>query len=208
MAAFNLFSHATQDLYPNAFLRGQHKLLPAQVATIAVVYNLGAISGCILAGTLSQRLGRRSTIMTAAIAALVVIPFWAYASGMVWLGLTAFLMQFCVQAAFGVVPAHLNEIAPGEVRGTFAGLTSQIGNLLAAGTATLQSTIADHMDHNFSLAMAGTAAVGAVAVAVLVRFGREARDSTMTVAPDPASDDAALTTPQHPTATGLRSSSL
>ena len=181
MAAFNLFSHATQDLYPNAFLKGQHKLTPSTVATLAIIYNIGAISGSVLAGTLSQRLGRRRTMITAALAALIMVPFWAYASGVVMLGITAFMMQFCVQAAYGVVPAHLNEISPGEIRGTFGGLVAQLGNLLAAGTATLQSSIADHMDHNFSLAMAGTAAVGAVAVAVLVRFGHESPDSAMTV---------------------------
>ena len=179
MTAFNVFSHSTQDLYPNAFLKGQHGLTPGLVATIAVIYNIGAICGCVLAGSLSQRFGRRNTIVVAAVAALVVVPFWAFASGIVWLAVTAFLMQFAVQAAYGVVPAHLNEISPGEVRSTFPGLTSQLGNLLAAGTATLQSTIADGMNHNYSIALASTAAVGAIAVAVLIRLGREAPNSDL-----------------------------
>ena len=179
MTAFNLFSHSTQDLYPNAFLQGQHGLSPGLVATVAIIYNIGAICGCVLAGTLSQRFGRRNTIVVAAVAALVIVPFWAFASGVVWLALTAFLMQFAVQAAYGVVPAHLNEISPGEVRSTFPGLTSQLGNLLAAGTATLQSTIADGMNHNYSVALASTAAVGAVAVAILTRIGREAPNADL-----------------------------
>jgi SHS family lactate transporter-like MFS transporter len=120
---------------------------------------------------------RRRTIVVAALGALVVIPFWAYASGIFWIGLTAFLMQFAVQAAYGIVPAHLNEISPDAVRSTFPGVTSQIGNLLAAGTATLQSSIADHAGgHNFSLPFAITASTGAVAVALLVWLGRDASD--------------------------------
>jgi SHS family lactate transporter-like MFS transporter len=77
------------------------------------------------------------------------------------------------------VPAHLNELSPAEIRGTFPGFTYQLGNLLAAGNATLQSSIADHMHHDYSYALAGVAACGAIAIALLVGFGREARGIRM-----------------------------
>jgi SHS family lactate transporter-like MFS transporter len=194
MAAFNLFSHSTQDLYPNAFLKGQHHLAPSTVALIAIIYNCGSITGCLLAGAFSQKFGRRNTIVLAALAGLCVIPFWAFVSGPVLLALTAFLMQFTVQAAYGIVPAHLNEISPGSIRSTFPGLTSQLGNLIAAGTATLQSSLADRMHHNFSVPFAVTAGAGALAVALFVRLGPEASSvdfsSGAAAAPDAATENA------------------
>ncbi len=179
MTAFNFFAHSTQDLYPGAFLRGQHQLAPGTVATIAVIYNIGAIAGCLLAGTLSQHLGRRRTIVGCALLAILVIPLWAFSATPVWLAVGAFLMQFCVQGAFGVVPAHLNELSPPAVRGTFPGFTYQIGNLLAAANATIQAAIAVRAGHDYSVALALVAGAGAIAVALLIGFGREAREMRM-----------------------------
>jgi SHS family lactate transporter-like MFS transporter len=179
MTAFNLFSHSTQDLYPSAFLRGQHHFSVREVATVAVIYNIGAIIGCLSAGALSQRLGRRRTMILCAAAAILVLPLWAFASSPVWLGLGAFIMQFMVQGAFGVVPAHLNEMSPPEVRGTFPGFTYQLGNLFAAANATIQAMIAARMGHDYSAALAMTCGFGAVAIIVLIGLGREARHARM-----------------------------
>jgi SHS family lactate transporter-like MFS transporter len=179
MAAFNFFAHSTQDLYPGAFLRGQHRLPPGTVATIAVIYNIGAISGCLLAGMLSQHLGRRRTIVGCALLAILVIPLWVLSPTPAWLALGAFLMQFCVQGAFGVVPAHLNEMSPPAVRGTFPGFTYQIGNLLASANATIQAAIAERAGHDYRVALAVVAGGGAIAVAVLIGFGSEAREMRM-----------------------------
>jgi SHS family lactate transporter-like MFS transporter len=179
MAAFNFFSHGTQDLY-KSFLTKEHALPLPTVTTILVAMNVAAILGGILVGGLSQRFGRRRMIVVAALLALPVVPLWAFAVDPMWIGAGAFMMQFCVQGAWGVVPAHLNEISPPAARATFPGVTYQCGNLLAAGNATLQSGLADRFFHgslNWPLALV----VGTVAViiAVLVGFGREARDVRM-----------------------------
>jgi SHS family lactate transporter-like MFS transporter len=179
MTAINFYSHGTQDLYPNVFLHVQHGLPSSTVAAIAVFYTIGAICGCVSIATLSQRFGRRRAIVVASLLSLPVVPFWAYASDPVMLGLGAFLMQFLVQGVFGVVPAHLNELSPAEIRGTFPGFVYQFGNLLASANATIQSTIADHMNHDYRFAMAIVPAIGAVVVAVLIGLGREARDIRM-----------------------------
>jgi MFS transporter, SHS family, lactate transporter len=63
---------------------------------------------------------------------LPVIPLWVFSSDPVMLGLGAFLMQICVQGAWGVIPAHLNELSPPEIRATFRGLVYQFGKLLAS----------------------------------------------------------------------------
>jgi SHS family lactate transporter-like MFS transporter len=178
MTAFNFFSHGTQDLYPR-FLQSQHHFAGATVAAIAIGYNVAAIIGGIGFGWLSQHMGRRNAIMLAALLALPVLPLWVLPSDPLWLGLGAFLMQFCVQGAWGVIPAHLNELSPAEIRGTFPGFTYQIGNLLAAGNATIQASIAERLGGDYRWPLMATAAIVAVVIAVMVGLGREARDVQM-----------------------------
>ncbi|HEY4921172.1 MAG TPA: MFS transporter [Xanthobacteraceae bacterium] len=174
MTAFNFFSHGTQDLYPT-FLQEQHKLSPHAVSLIAVIYNIGAIVGGISFGSLSERYGRRRTIVTATVLSLVVLPLWAFSTSVVWLAVGAFLMQVMVQGAWGVVPVHLNELSPDEARGTFPGFTYQLGNLLASVNATLQAEIAAHSGGNYGLALAIVAGIVAVVIAILTALGVEAK---------------------------------
>jgi MFS transporter, SHS family, lactate transporter len=182
MTAFNFFSHGTQDLYPT-FLQVQRHLSAGTVSVIAIVYNIGAILGGLIVGTLSERIGRRRAIAVAALLALPVIPLWAFSAEPVWLAVGAFLIQFAVQGAWGVVPVYLNELSPDEVRGTFPGFAYQLGNLIASVNATMQATIAaafpiasaaGSATADYAVALAGTAAVVAVAVAVLATLGPEA----------------------------------
>jgi SHS family lactate transporter-like MFS transporter len=188
MACFNFLSHGTQDMYPT-FLLQNRGLSTHQVSMIAVVYNIGAILGGITFGVWSNKAGRRKAIVIAALCALPVIPLWVMGSTPVWLALGAFLMQFFVQGAWGVVPAHLNELSPDSVRGVFPGFVYQLGNLLASYNATLQAGIAaahsgdqailqpglavDKGDYAFALA--SVVATVAILLAVIAGFGREAR---------------------------------
>ena len=142
MTAFNFFSHGSQDLF-KSFLTREHRLPLASSTTILLCMNVAAIIGGISCATLSQSFGRRRTIVVAALLALPVLPLWAFASTPLSIGVGAFLLQLCVQGAWGVIPAHLNELSPSSVRATFPGLTYQLGNLLAAGTSTVQSGLAD-----------------------------------------------------------------
>jgi SHS family lactate transporter-like MFS transporter len=173
MTAFNFLSHGTQDIYPT-FLQEQHKFDTHTVGIIAVVYNIGAIFGGIFFGSLSQRIGRRYAIVIASLLVLPIIPLWAYGTSAFWLAVGAFLIQFMVQGAWGVVPAHLNELSPDEVRGTFPGFTYQLGNLFASVNATLQAWLAHSHGDDYRFAMALVAGVVAIAVAVITMLGREA----------------------------------
>jgi SHS family lactate transporter-like MFS transporter len=110
MTAFNFFSHGTQDLYPT-FLQVQHGLSPHAVGTIAAIYNVGAILGGILCSSLSERIGRRRMIVIAALLSLPVLPLWVFSDNPILLATGAFLMQFMVQGAWGVIPVHLNELS-------------------------------------------------------------------------------------------------
>ncbi|CAM2187362.1 MFS transporter, SHS family, lactate transporter [Paraburkholderia sacchari] len=179
MTAFNFFSHGTQDLYPT-FLREQHHFDPHTVSLITITLNIGAIVGGIFFGSLSEKIGRRKTIFISALIALPVLPLWAFSSGAALLALGAFLMQISVQGAWGVIPVHLNEISPDEVRATFPGLVYQLGNLLASVNATLQASLAVTHGQNYGMAMAIVAGTVAVVIAVLIPFSRERRGIDMT----------------------------
>lgn len=169
MASFNFFSHGTQDLYP-AFLKIQHGFDAKTVSIIAISYNIASIIGGIFFGTLSERIGRKKAIIAAALLALPVIPLWAFSHGPWALGLGAFLMQFMVQGAWGVIPTFLNELVPSNTRAVLPGFVYQLGNLIASVNATLQASIAEAHNHNYALAMAMVAGVVAIMIAVLAAF--------------------------------------
>jgi MFS transporter, SHS family, lactate transporter len=179
MTAFNFYSHGTQDLYPT-FLQKQLGFSSNTTSAIAVVYNIGAILGGILFGSLSSRVGRRRAIVLAAALSLIVLPFWAYSTTAVALAISAFAMQFMVQGAWGVVPVHLNELSPEGMRATFPGVVYQLGNLLASFNATLQAGIAaTHPSGgraDYALALVLVSGVVAVALLLLALLGPERRD--------------------------------
>jgi MFS family permease len=170
MTGFNFFSHGTQDLYPT-FL--QQQFSPATVSIIAVVYNIGAILGSLTFGSLSERIGRRRAIVLATLISIPIIPLWVFAGSPMWFAVGSFMMQFMVQSAWGIIPVHLNELSPPEVRGTFPGFVYQLGNLLASVNATIQSGYADTHNHDYSVILAIVAACAAIAIALLVGFGIE-----------------------------------
>ena len=183
MTGFNFFSHGTQDLYPT-FLRVQHHFDDATVTFITVVLNVGAIVGGLTFASLSQSFGRRRTVILVALMALPVIYFWASAQTAAMLAVGAFLMQICVQGAWGVVPVHLNELSPGHVRGTFAGTVYQLGNLIASINAVFQAELAESgkeflgLQH-YSLALAVVACFAALLIATMMFLGPEARNVEM-----------------------------
>jgi SHS family lactate transporter-like MFS transporter len=172
MTAFNFFSHGTQDVYPT-FLREQHHFDPHTVSWIVITLNIGAIIGGLCFGGISEKIGRRKAIFYAALIALPVLPLWAFSSDPMMLAAGAFLMQISVQGAWGVIPVHLNEISPDEVRATFPGLVYQLGNLLASVNLYLQTRIAEANDKNYSIALVLVAGVTAVVIASLIMFSRE-----------------------------------
>lgn len=185
MTAFNFLSHGTQDLFPT-LLGSQRGFAAATISRIAVVYNVGAICGGLFFGTLSGKLGRRRSIALAAALVLVALPFAAFALTALSIAIAAFALQFMVQGAWGVVPVHLNELAPQGLRATFPGFVYQLGNLIAALNAPLQSAMARqhgssaHPDYAFALSwVVGIVAVCLIVLALLgperrnVRFGAQ-----------------------------------
>ena len=180
MMCFNLFSHGTQDLYP-LFLQKQHQFDHHTVSLVVIIANLGAIAGGLFFGFLSEKIGRVNAITIASLLALPVIPLWAYSSTAVLLAVGAFVMQIAVQGAWGVIPAHLNEIVPGSVRATLPGFVYQIGNFLASYNAPFQSKLAETPGNTYSYALALVAGIVAIAIAILIRFSPERRGGLLSV---------------------------
>jgi SHS family lactate transporter-like MFS transporter len=176
MMAFNMFSHGSQDMYHTFEEVNLH--LPTGSATafvLVALLNLGALVGGLYFGALSERIGRRKAMMIAALLAIPVIPLWMYGGSLILLGLGAFLIQVMVQGAWGVVPTHLNELSPAAVRGTLPGFAYQMGNLLAAVTATAQTWLAQRHGGDFAYAMSAWMVLVALLLALLLWLGPEAR---------------------------------
>ena len=179
MMCFNLFSHGTQDLYPT-FLQKQHKFDPATVSWITIIANLGAIAGGLAFGHFSEKIGRVNAITVAALIALPALPLWAFTSTPLLLALGAFVMQVAVQGAWGVIPAHLNELSPGAARATIPAFVYQAGNFLASYNAPFQAQIAEANGGDYGIALAVVAAAVAIAIVVVIRFSPERRGHFLT----------------------------
>jgi len=179
MFSFNSFSHGTQDLYPT-FLQKDHHFTPQTVGLIAIIANIGALLGGIFFGTWSEKIGRRKAIVIAALLAIPVTRLWAYSHTVPMLALGGFLMQFMIQGAWGVIPAHLNELSPPAVRGTFPGFAYQLGNLLSSRNVVIQAKLAEQRYGGlFAPVLAWTVLLVAALVAVVTGLGRERRGADL-----------------------------
>jgi MFS transporter, SHS family, lactate transporter len=177
MTGFNSFSHGTQDLYPT-FLQHDHHLSPSMTGTIAVIYSIGAILGGLCFGSLSERWGRKRAIIGAALLSIPIIPLFALAHSLWLLVPGAFLMQFMVQGAWGVVPAYLSELSPKPVRATFPGLAYQLGNLITSKNAVLQAEAAVQF-RGYGKVLAFTVLVVAAYLAIVTSFGKESKGTDL-----------------------------
>ncbi len=150
MAIMNFSSHGTQDLFPT-FLQRQHHFSTRATAIISVISMIGAIVGGVVVGAFSDRFGRRRAMVTAILLALLLIPLWVFMPSMALIAFGAFLMQFMVQGAWGVIPAHINELSPGPLRGFFPGFAYQVGVLIAASAPYIESLMTQHLSYGQSM---------------------------------------------------------
>jgi SHS family lactate transporter-like MFS transporter len=93
-------------------------------------------------------------------------------------------MQVGVQGAWGVIPAHLNELAPDAARGLLPGLAYQLGILMASPTNNIEYALRDHLGYGW--AMASFEITAMVLVAVLIALGRERHAKNFFLTPEPA----------------------
>ena len=171
MTLFMFLSHGTQDLYPD-FLREVHKLPPIWVSYLAIIYNFGAIVGAVAFGMISQFFGRRRGIVLALLVSIITVPAWAFGDGLLMVGIAAFFMQVGVQGAWGVVPVHLNELAPDGARSLIPGFAYQLGILFASPTNTIEYALRNH--YGYRWALAGFEVATIIVLGIAVMLGKEA----------------------------------
>ena len=167
MMMMNSISHGTQDMYPT-FLKSQRGYSAQAASVVVMISMVGAILGGIAFGLASDRAGRRRTMVIAVLLALLLIPLWIFAPSSSVIILGAFLMQFMVQGAWGVIPAHINELSPDAIRGFFPGFAYQLGVLCASSITYLQARFAQHFTYSLvmGISMAAVLVVGAIVIAL------------------------------------------
>jgi MFS transporter, SHS family, lactate transporter len=170
MTLMMFLSHGTQDLYPH-FLKEVHRLSLATTSYVAIAYNIMAVLGACLFGYLSEHFGRRRAILLALSLAMMAIPAWAFGGSLATLVLGACLMQMGVQGAWGIIPAHLNELSPDAVRGLMPGFAYQLGILFAAPTNNIEYALRDRF--GYAWALAAFEIVNIVLLATVVALGSE-----------------------------------
>lgn len=172
MAMMNFSSHGTQDMFPT-FMKSFRKLDTATYSKIIIIMSIGAIIGGVLFGFCSDQFGRRRMMMIAFTGALAIIPLWAFSSQLSAIILGAFLMQFMIQGAWGIIPAHISELAPNRVRGFLPGFSYQCGNFIAASIGHAQATLAKKIP--YPNVMASSALIIFTLAIFVIYYGPEKR---------------------------------
>lgn len=172
MSMMNLISHGTQDLYPT-FLQQQRHFDPHKTAVITMISMVGAILGGLFFGHLSDLYGRKKMMAIAVILAIFIIPVWLLAGGSFWIAVGAFAMQFMVQGAWGIIPAHINELSPGSLRGFFPGFAYQLGVLIASGIVYVEAVLAEHLSYATSMEILAASVL--ILGAIVILAGPEAK---------------------------------
>jgi SHS family lactate transporter-like MFS transporter len=172
MMMMNFTSHGTQDMYPT-FLERQWHFSPRERSAMTAFSMLGAMSGGMLVGYLSDRFGRRRSMIVALLLAVLVIPLWVYSPSVILLAVGAFLMQFMTQGAWGVIPAHLAELSPNSVRAFLPGFAYQCGVLLASSVVYIEAVFAEHMSYSTAMALTGVTVFSLAAI--VTALGKERR---------------------------------
>ena len=181
MAMMNFISHGTQDLYPT-FLQQARNFNPHMTAIITAISMVGAIAGGLAFGLFSDRSGRRRSMVIALVLAVVMIPLWMFAPNTPLVMFGGFAMQFMVQGAWGVIPVHINELSPNELRGFFPGFAYQLGVLIASTASSIEVYFGakEHLAQTMGIFAATVFLIGAVVVALGpeakgVHFGKAAQ---------------------------------
>ncbi|MBI2815393.1 MAG: MFS transporter [Acidobacteria bacterium] len=183
MSMMSFIAHGTQDMYPT-FLEQARHFTPNMRATTTIISMIGAIFGGLTFGLYSDRIGRRRAMIIAVVLGVLLVPIWIFApsTGLIMAG--AFAMQFVVQGAWGVIPAHINELSPNELRGFFPGFAYQIGVLISSTIVYIEAVLGETMGYAAAMGILAIAVliVGAVVIALGpeakgVAFGRSARPS-------------------------------
>jgi MFS transporter, SHS family, lactate transporter len=170
MTLMMCLSHGSQDLYPD-FLMSAHHISSRAMSEMAILYNIGAVLGSMFFGQLSEMFGRRRIITAALGLCAISIPAWAFGGSWAMLAAGSFVMQVGAQGAWGIIPAHLNELSPDAVRGLIPGFVYQLGILFASPTNSVEYALRDHLGYSWALTCFETVTIALLAIVLC--FGPE-----------------------------------
>jgi SHS family lactate transporter-like MFS transporter len=174
MAMMNFVSHGTQDMYPTLLATiGYSK---TRIADLTMISMVGALLGGLAFGYYSDRRGRRRAMIAACACALLVLPFWIAGFSPLTTIAGVFMMQFFVQGAWGVIPAHINELSPGAIRGFFPGFAYQLGVLCASSIPYIESTLGEIFTYRQSMGLLMTLVF--IVAAAVIAAGPEAKGTS------------------------------
>jgi SHS family lactate transporter-like MFS transporter len=111
-------------------------------------------------------------MITSVLGGLMVIPLWVFSRGLALLTLGAFLMQFMVHGAWGVIPAHINELSPSRVRGFLPGFAYQVGVVFAAIAPYIEASLSRRF--GYAHAMGSFVGIAMVITIMVIATGPEA----------------------------------
>src|SRR5580765_1968333 len=171
MTMMSFMSHGTQDMYPT--LLGTVGYSKARIADLTMLSGIGVILGGLVFGYYSDKAGRRRAMMIAMALGLLVVPFWISGHNSWRILVGVFLMQFFVQGAWGIVPAHVNELSPNHLRGFFPGFAYQLGVMFAASIPFVEAALGERF--TYTQAMGGLVSLVFVVAFIVVWFGPEAK---------------------------------
>jgi len=142
MTGFNFLSHGSQDLYPT-FLETSLEFSSTLVTIATAVASCGALIGGITCGYFSSFFGRRLLVLITLVLGATLVPAYTLPDNKAII-IGAFFQQMCVQGVWGVVPIHLMELSPVQIRSFVVGVSYQLGNLISSVSSTIEAKAGEH----------------------------------------------------------------
>ncbi|MDR6183866.1 sugar porter (SP) family MFS transporter [Asaia bogorensis NBRC 16594] len=96
---------------------------------IAAALNLGAVFGAVMSGPLSDRIGRRPSVVSAALVFILASLGCALSPDETWLIVARFALGWAIGATTQIVPVYVAELAPAERRGGLVSLFQLVFSL-------------------------------------------------------------------------------
>ena len=145
-------------------LLNQRKVAAASMIVTVLIMAVGSFCGFVAAADLSDRIGRRPTLISLAVCA------WVVTAGYMFLPLNtglatvlSFLVGFSAIGMFAALGPFLSEMFPTHVRTTCMGFAYNVGKSVGAGSVVDVGVLSTHI--GLANAM-GTFCLGAYAIAV------------------------------------------
>ncbi|MEU9075936.1 MFS transporter [Kitasatospora sp. NPDC048538] len=126
------------------YLTSERGYSPFYAGLVASLFGLGAASSAIVAGVLTDRIGRRPTLVAAQLGAALFTAVLGFADGRVAIAVVAFLVGFCNNATRPATSAIIADIVPVEDRVRAYSLNFWAINLGFGLSSAVAGVIATH----------------------------------------------------------------